>query len=383
MYNVVTQPSGEAPSSSEIIDGKVYIGNLSANLDAGYRAGLGITHIVSVCTDCTSTGPNHLVIAVDDNEYEDILAHIPKAIAFIDRALEEDGRVLVHCVMGVSRSATIVAAYLMKTREWDVMKALEYIKARRPQVHPNYGFFKQLQIYVKCQYNPKPTDRSWKRRYTQDVTRYLGYVDDVGTIVKDRLCMMSEFPDDPEQGRWLLQEFMFTDVLLVGSNDVRETAEELGLKLHSVDAGRETWLKSELPGACRAISKALDGDGCVLVYSESETKASLVVCAYLMASRHVSPQVALETLQGSLQLFTPSTNFLRQLQTLSDCAFKWLQDEDGEEEIEEAEPVPVQVSPPKNRSDSFSKAFSSMQEMARERVQAASRQGRSPQLRVF
>lgn len=73
---------------------------------------------------------------------------------------------------------------------------------------------------------------------------------------------------------------MFTDVVLVGSNDVRETAEELGLKLHSVDAGRETWLKSELPGACRAISKALDGDGCVLVYSESETKASLVVCAY-------------------------------------------------------------------------------------------------------
>jgi dual specificity phosphatase 12 len=84
---------------------------LSANLDADYREKLGITHVVSVCTDCSSTGPNHLVISVDDNEYEDILVHMPKAVEFTHRALEEGGKVLVHCVMGVSRSPTIVAAY--------------------------------------------------------------------------------------------------------------------------------------------------------------------------------------------------------------------------------------------------------------------------------
>jgi hypothetical protein len=96
----------------------------------------------------------------------------------------------------------------MKTREWDAMRALDHIKARqcscqfvfqantdvrhtgRREILPNYGFFKQLQVYAKCQYNPKPTDRSWKRRFMQEVTRYLGYLDDVGTIIEDRLCMM-------------------------------------------------------------------------------------------------------------------------------------------------------------------------------------------------
>ena len=98
---------------------------MSANLDADYRATLGITHVVSVCTDCSSTGSNHLVISVDDNEYEDILVHMPKAVEFIDRALKQGGTVLVHCVMGVSRSATIVAAY----REFSVI--LPWVEAER------------------------------------------------------------------------------------------------------------------------------------------------------------------------------------------------------------------------------------------------------------
>lgn len=94
------------------------------------------------------------------------------------------------------------------------------------------------------------------------------------------MLVSSEFPEDPEQGRWLLQEFMFTDVVVVGSSDVTDTAKDLGLKLHHVAASNDTWLKRELPDACRTIAKALDGDGCVLVFSESETKASLVVCGY-------------------------------------------------------------------------------------------------------
>lgn len=44
------------------------------------------------------------------------------------------GRVLVHCVKGVSRSASVVVAYLMKTQQWGFDQALEYVRARRPQV---------------------------------------------------------------------------------------------------------------------------------------------------------------------------------------------------------------------------------------------------------
>ena len=75
------------------------------------RALHGITHILSVCLDYASTGPAHLQISVLDSEYENLLVHLPKACAWIHDAVENGGRVLVHCVMGVSRSSTVTAAY--------------------------------------------------------------------------------------------------------------------------------------------------------------------------------------------------------------------------------------------------------------------------------
>ena len=85
--------------------------SLSAAVSLEQRSKLGITHIVSVCPEYPSTGPNHLTIPVQDSEYEDILIHLPMACRFVQTALDQGGRVLVHCVMGISRSTTVVAAY--------------------------------------------------------------------------------------------------------------------------------------------------------------------------------------------------------------------------------------------------------------------------------
>nr|XP_033776235.1 protein phosphatase Slingshot homolog 3 isoform X2 [Geotrypetes seraphini] len=56
-------------------------------------------------------------------------------------------KVLVHCKMGVSRSASTVIAYAMKQYGWTLEEALRYVKEKRPIVHPNPGFMKQLLIY--------------------------------------------------------------------------------------------------------------------------------------------------------------------------------------------------------------------------------------------
>lgn len=52
-------------------------------------------------------------------------------------------KLLVHCVMGRSRSATLFLAYLMIYENMVVVDAIEHVKRRR-QIIPNWGFLKQL-----------------------------------------------------------------------------------------------------------------------------------------------------------------------------------------------------------------------------------------------
>ncbi len=52
--------------------------------------------------------------------------------------------VYVHCMMGRSRSATVVAAYLMHTLRWNLARTLQYMTERRPVVCPNIGFISVL-----------------------------------------------------------------------------------------------------------------------------------------------------------------------------------------------------------------------------------------------
>lgn len=75
-----------------------------------------ITHIVSVCNDAIpaeipESGIAHLRIPVEDVDFADLLIWLPSACQFIDKAVAAGGAVLVHCHQGLTRSATIIAAY--------------------------------------------------------------------------------------------------------------------------------------------------------------------------------------------------------------------------------------------------------------------------------
>ncbi|KAG2374315.1 hypothetical protein C9374_010885 [Naegleria lovaniensis] len=83
-------------------------------------------------------------IPVRDSEDENISLYFEKCFQFIEMAKREQRKVLVHCFMGMSRSACLVVACLMKFKEWSLEKAFQYVKKKRPSIEINCGFMKQL-----------------------------------------------------------------------------------------------------------------------------------------------------------------------------------------------------------------------------------------------
>ncbi|EIM88628.1 phosphatases II [Stereum hirsutum FP-91666 SS1] len=182
----------KARSIDVVFDGRVFIGNLLSATSLSVHPELGITHILSVCPDFSSPTRNHMTIGVQDTEYDDLLIHLPNACQFIQAALDEGGKVLVHCVMGVSRSATVICAFLMQSRHMSVHEALCYLRQRRPRVQPNYGFMKQLHAFAACSYAPTPNNpayRAWKRRQRQDITAFSNSVSDTVPILQETLYL--------------------------------------------------------------------------------------------------------------------------------------------------------------------------------------------------
>lgn len=62
----------------------------------------------------------------------------------IDHRVDQGKKVLIHCQCGVSRSASLVVAYVMKKRSWDLNTAYDYVKQQSPCISPNMTLMFQL-----------------------------------------------------------------------------------------------------------------------------------------------------------------------------------------------------------------------------------------------
>ena len=132
--------------ASEIQDG-LFLGNSAASESHAWQTANGITHIVSVIPHRLPPAPSNikrLQVRIRDSQQDLIAIHFDTAIEFIGAALNSDGRVLVHCWRGISRSATIMIAYIMRSRRLQYKAALAFVKAQRPCIDPNPGFQTQL-----------------------------------------------------------------------------------------------------------------------------------------------------------------------------------------------------------------------------------------------
>ena len=115
---------------------------------------VGITHVVCMAAECQNSfegalsyfrppGPD-----LWDEVSADITPAILPALAFIDaaRASDTGTRVLVHCVEGVSRSASVVIALIARDKKLSVEDALKFVQEKRPVANPNPAFLEQLRV---------------------------------------------------------------------------------------------------------------------------------------------------------------------------------------------------------------------------------------------
>ncbi|TRY55395.1 hypothetical protein DNTS_034414 [Danionella cerebrum] len=131
----------------------VYIGNEVAARDKPMLYNMGITHIVNGASGPphVNTGPrfyrdmniDYYGVEADDSSDFTISVFFYGVARFIRAALSKKGRVFVHCLMGVSRSATLVLAFLMICEELTLMEAIKATRQHR-DICPNPGFLNQL-----------------------------------------------------------------------------------------------------------------------------------------------------------------------------------------------------------------------------------------------
>ena len=109
-----------------------------------------ISHIVNVTTNVPNKFEPEIVyknVNICDFSSENIYAHFKDTYEFIEQALNSDEKhsVLVHCNMGISRSSSIIIAYLLQKRIFNnYNEAFKYVKSKRPKINPNDGFYQQL-----------------------------------------------------------------------------------------------------------------------------------------------------------------------------------------------------------------------------------------------
>uniref|UniRef100_A0AAY4B9V2 Protein phosphatase Slingshot homolog 1 n=1 Tax=Denticeps clupeoides TaxID=299321 RepID=A0AAY4B9V2_9TELE len=140
---------GQMDKATLIFD-HLYLGSEwnASNLEELQESGVG--YILNVTREIDNFFPGTFAyhnVRVYDDEATDLLAHWNDTYNFIVRAKKNNSRCLVHCKMGVSRSASTVIAYAMKEHGWSLEKAYNFVKQKRSIACPNASFMRQLAEY--------------------------------------------------------------------------------------------------------------------------------------------------------------------------------------------------------------------------------------------
>ncbi|KAH9518822.1 Dual specificity protein phosphatase 3 [Bulinus truncatus] len=355
LQNIITAPSGGftmLPNTEfdEICDG-ILLGEGDAAKNISYMKKLGITHVLNAALgkDAYHVNTNHVMyqkkgikflgIEATDMMNFDMAKYFYAASDFIQEGITI-GKVFVHCVQGVSRSATLVIAYLMIKSHMTVQDAVRLVRSKR-EISPNPGFLQQL-----CNLNEK------LKKSGNFPTSNENCIDSNGresSIYNDaEICTVQELEDilsDTSNGYMMLpstsfsqidenialgesnfidrrdrlQRFGITHVLnaayIQGSNADTSQYEQVGINFLGIAA--EDTLSFDIAAcfepAADFIEDAVKMKGCAFIHCVRGVSCSAtLLIAYLMIKKHLRVQAAVRFVRSKREI-CPNGHFLQQL----------------------------------------------------------------------
>ena len=255
---------------SEIIPNFLYISSYNATKNLELLEKNKITHIINCAADFCENVFEHdnkftyLSFYLKDHVLENIECIFYECIKFIENVREKGGRVLVHCIQGISRSVSIVMAYIIFTKKVSYDKAFNLVQSKREISSPNFGFSIQLQnFYTRLYEDPS------KYRYIPKIFALGSFQNEQAGKIVCRL-MNEPFYEHKENGlpRMLDKRGIFiivslTNVYLWLGSKISYTVKDIYLKtaLEYVKILRQYEKAPQSP----------DGGGPIIVYDGKES----------------------------------------------------------------------------------------------------------------
>uniref|UniRef100_A0A8D0HRF3 Dual specificity phosphatase 21 n=1 Tax=Sphenodon punctatus TaxID=8508 RepID=A0A8D0HRF3_SPHPU len=132
------------------ITNSLYLSNGTAANNKLFLYANQITTVINVSVEVVNTfypNINYIHVPVTDTPESRLYEFFDPIADRIHTVDITQGRTLVHCVAGISRSSALCLAYLMKYHAMSLVNAHAWLKSCRPIIRPNSGFWQQVIQY--------------------------------------------------------------------------------------------------------------------------------------------------------------------------------------------------------------------------------------------
>lgn len=156
LYKIIAERASS--NDADQIDDNIFIGNSKSAQNKEWLTSKGIKYIVNTAKEIpnyfqdprSDYRPRYLNTFLEDSPIaggEDLLQILEPSFRYISNILKFDpqAKILIHCHMGKSRSASVLIYYLMRAKGLSFEDALAYVRSKRPIVAPNAWYTRQLE----------------------------------------------------------------------------------------------------------------------------------------------------------------------------------------------------------------------------------------------